>query len=156
MEKLTSLGLKSLNINKPLVKNIATKVVGNLSLSISSNFSANLMNRKSVKKSFNEATNWKNLTMAGISGVAEGLYTTYEINTNNAKDDPSESSSSNPAEQLQPQPMQQLDAQQPSLPLPASLPIPNLPALPEPSFNSGYFEHFFDDVKGDYWKWVNN
>ena len=82
MEKLTRLGLDRLGVNNVLVRNVTTKVFGSVSQTFTTTLSDGLLRGHSFKQSFEQASDWRNLTFAGVSGALEGLYNTYYYKNN--------------------------------------------------------------------------
>jgi len=166
MEKLTNMGLNGLGVKNDWVRNISTKVISSVSQSFTSTLvQSRFKDGLSWKQSFKQAGDWRSLTCAGLTGAADGVFTTLSNrnrinNTNNNPSNNQPDINSNPSDNglnlNKTEPLQPLQPIQPNL-QPALPPTPTMLALPAPSpFPSGHFEHLWDDVNGDYYRWVND
>ncbi len=157
MEKLTRLGLDRLGVNNVLVRNVTTKVFGSVSQTFTTTLSDGLLRGHSFKQSFEQASDWRNLTFAGVSGALEGLYNTYYYKNNiTTTQNQPDVSQTNPADNVLN--LNQVDHLTPLPPLtpnlqPALAPAPVIPALPPhiPTIRPGHIE-----FQGDRWVWVND
>lgn len=154
MEKLTTLGLDELGVNNVLARNVTSKVVGSVSQTFTTSLSDGLLRGKNLKQSFEQASDWRNLTFAAVSGALEGLDKTYydKNNITNTQNQP-DVSPTNPADNmlnLNKIPLVPLQPLTPNL-QPALPPAPVIPALPPhiPIMPPGHFE-----IRGDHWMWV--